>query len=79
MNLVVTSTGNVRAIYDEAIDLALLGQQQISRASHVEPDDAGRWFADLTPVGGPRLGPFVQRSAALAAEALWLTEHWLHT
>ncbi len=37
----------------------------------------GRWHADLSPVGGPVLGPFGQRSAALAAETSWLDEHWL--
>ena len=38
------------------------------RASHVEPDADGRWWADLSPVAGPRLGPFEVRSAALDAE-----------
>ena len=42
------------------------------RHSHVEPDESGRWIADLSPVSGPALGPFPTRSAALAAEAAWL-------
>jgi hypothetical protein len=49
----------------------------VRRASHVEPDDAGQWFADLAIMGGPRLGPFLVRSQALAAERQWLSEHWL--
>jgi len=46
----------------------------IRRASYVEPDDHGQWWADLHPVGGPCLGPFPRRSAALAAELRWLED-----
>jgi hypothetical protein len=77
MDLVIDSAGGVRCLYDEAIDLAALGLLAIMRASHVEPDPTGRWFADLSPVAGPCLGPFASRSAALAAEAAWLTKHRL--
>ena len=64
--------GRIEAIYTEAIDLTRLGPATIRRASHVEPDAAGRWWADLSPSGGSRLGPFACRSAALAAERHWL-------
>lgn len=77
MDLFIAPGGQVRGLYDEAIDLTTLGRPRIVRASHVEPDDRGRWQADLAPVGGPLLGPFVTRSAALAAEAAWLTQHVL--
>jgi len=77
MQLIVTSDGNIRCVYAEAIDLTEIGRLTIARGSHVEPDDSGNWFADLAPVGGPRLGPFPQRSGALAAEASWLHSHWL--
>ena len=46
----------VRAIYTEDIDLAVLGSLAITRASHVEPDQQGRWWADLSPVDGGVLG-----------------------
>lgn len=59
------------------VDLSTLGKPVIERGSHVEPDGAGRWFADLSPVNGPRLGPFDRRSAALFAERNWLNRHWL--
>jgi hypothetical protein len=54
-----------------------LGSVTIRRASHVEPDDQGRWWVDLSPTGGPLSGPFGCRSAALAAEERWLIENWL--
>ena len=77
MDLVIRSDGTLQCVYNEAIDLTLLGQLTITRGSHVEPDTAGRWFADLSPVGGPYLGPFPWRSDALAAEHVWLEEIWL--
>jgi hypothetical protein len=77
MQLVIEPGGAVRCIYDEAIDLAALGSPTIVRASHVEPDQQGRWWADLSPVGGPVLGPFVNRSEAIVAEHAWLETNWL--
>ena len=77
MQLVITPDGALRCIYGEEIDLHALGSPTVSRASHVEPDQHGRWFADLSPVGGPRIGPFDSRSQALAAESRWLEAHWL--
>jgi hypothetical protein len=77
MDLVIDTTGRVAAVYDELLDLAALGRPVITRASRVEPDQQGRWSADLAPVGGPVLGPFPLRSEALAAERAWLERHWL--
>ena len=77
MELVVSPDGIVRCIYGDDLDLHTLGFPQIRRASAVEPDDAGRWCADLSPAGGPRLGSFDRRSDAVAAEVAWLTECWL--
>ena len=77
MQLRVEPGGVVRCIYDETIDLTVLGTASIRRASHVEPDAAGRWWADLSPVDGPQLGPFLLRSQALDAEQAWLEAHWL--
>jgi hypothetical protein len=77
MRLWIDPGGIVRGLYDEAIDLTSLGPLAIRRASHVEPDGQGRWWADLSPVGGPRLGPFARRSQALDAERAWLETHWL--
>ena len=77
MRLVVERGGLVRCVYEEAVDLSTLGVLSIRRASHVEPDPEGAWWADLAPLGGPRLGPFPQRSLALAAEESWLERNWL--
>jgi hypothetical protein len=77
MQLVVEQGGTIRCIYSEEIDLAALGTPAIQRASHVEPNEAGQWTADLSPVGGPTLTAFPTRSQALAAELRWLEEHWL--
>jgi len=77
MDLVIDSQGTVRCLYGETIDLQVLGQPHIRRASHVEPDEQGQWWADLAPVSGPHLGPFAQRSQALQAEQEWLNRHWL--
>jgi hypothetical protein len=77
MDLIIGSNGTIRCLYAEVIPLAVLGALTIQRASWVEPDSVGQWLAALDPVGGPRLGPFANRSQALAAEQAWLSAHWL--
>ena len=77
MQVIISSAGEVRCVYAEAIDLHAVGPVQIRRASHVEPDAHGQWCADLSPVQGPKLGPFDRRSKALEVEADWLAAHWL--
>lgn len=68
--------GRILLVYDEAIDVSVLGIPAIRRASHVEPDDGSRWWADMRPSGGAILGPFGSRSRALDAEREWLSR-WL--
>ena len=77
MELLITSDGHCRCVYDELLDLRDIGPLTIQRASHVEPNAAGQWTADLSPVNGPQLGPFTSRSEALAAEVDWLYSNWL--
>ena len=77
MELVVRPNGSVTTLYGEELELSTLGRLSIRRASRVEPDASGRWHADLSPVGGPRLGPFAKRSEALDAEVNWLEAHHL--
>jgi hypothetical protein len=70
MQLVIDLQGTLHTLYDERLDLRSLGRAVITRASHVEPDGKGQWWAEI--IGGPRLGPFERRSAAIAAEVAWL-------
>ena len=72
MQLLVQPNGTIRCLYTEMIDLATLGKPQVRRASFVEPIADGFWQADLAPSGGPILGPFPTRSAAIKAESEWL-------
>ncbi len=77
MQLVIDPAGDVRCVYDETLPLADFGRLTIVRGSQVEPTAASHWTADLSPVGGPLLGPFESRSAALNAEREWLEQNWL--
>ena len=78
MQIIIEPDGTARCIYTEDIDLAAIGSPTITRASHVEPYQQGRWLADMSPVGGPVLCGFAHRSEALAAEYEWLICHWLN-
>ena len=77
MDLLIDPAGTVRCTYGEELDLSQIGRLSIRRGSHVEPTADGQWTADMSPVDGPKLGPFAKRSAALKAEQDWLAEHWL--
>ena len=77
MELVVDAGGDVRCVYGKELDLRELGELQITRASHVEPDRDGFWWAEMGPVEGPVLGPFRSRSEALGAERGWLVRRAL--
>lgn len=72
LEIFINEDGSLQFVHDD--DLAALfdsDESETKRASHVEPCRGG-WTADLTPVGGPVLGPFTTRKAALDAELAWL-------
>ena len=73
MEITLLVSASVEAIYDdESVELLRdLGNVSIRRASHVEPEDDG-WYADMSPVGGPKLGPFSTRARAIQCEVGWL-------
>lgn len=76
MEITLLVGSQVQAIYsdDAAEMLKSVGNVSIARASHVEPAQGG-WSADMSPVGGPVLGPFDRRGAAIDAEIAWLKEN----
>jgi hypothetical protein len=73
--MIFTPEGGCRFIYDDRIAEIAPGPLNTKRASHVEPNDQGMWTADMSPVGGPLLGPFGSRQSALCAETAWLKAH----
>ena len=76
LNVTIDANGNARFIYnDHLAGLLEHGRAHVERASHVEPDANGGWFADMSPSGGPKLEGFRLRSEALAAEVAWLEQN----
>jgi hypothetical protein len=70
----VNADGTLAFVWDDELaELLELGPATVTRASHVEPTADGQWTADLSPIGGPVLGPFRLRREALAAEMKWLS------
>jgi hypothetical protein len=61
---------------DDLVDLLDEGVATIKRVSHVEPSPIPGggigWTADMSPVDGKVLGPFVTRQEALDTEVAWL-------
>lgn len=79
-DLRIAPDGEIMFIYnDDLAGLLTLGQAEIKRASHVEPEPAGGWAADMSPVAGPKLTGFTLRSEALAAEVEWLNREVINT
>ena len=76
MRLVIDPSGKARGIYTDALRdvYEALGSMTVRRASHVEPGEDGLWYADLSPVNGPVLGPFRLRQEALEAEVAALRD-----
>lgn len=70
----VALDGTITSIYDDALtELIDQGTARITRASHVEPNPNGSgWIADMSPMGGPLLGPAPLRELALQLEVGWL-------
>ena len=77
MIISIDLNGGIRAIYSDGFNWQALGKPLIQRASQVEPDHLGLWWADLGVSGGPRIGPFARRDEAIAAEVAWLERNRL--
>ena len=77
MKITVEVDGRIKFIYDDSVAEVMqeVGPLEVKRASHVEFDNSnGFWWADMSPVGGPKMGPFIGRNTALAMEREWLEE-----
>jgi len=77
MIISIDTQGNVRGIYTDNFPWLELGKALVQRASNVEPDHLGLWWADLSLSNGPKIGPFARRADAIAAEIAWLEKHRL--
>lgn len=73
---IVVKDGEIRFIHNDGFAIFMdQGIAKTKRASHVEPDDDNLWWADLSPIKGPKLGPFKFRQEALDAEIFWINEN----
>lgn len=72
--------GKAIFIYDDKLrPLMNEGLVKIERASHVEPNEDGKWVVDLSPLGySIELGPFESRNRALLEEVQWIEENILN-
>lgn len=72
----ISNDGTLQMIFsDDLLGVLGLGNSEIKRASHVEPTSDCKWTADMSPVGGPLLGPFSTRAMALKAETDWINQN----
>ena len=79
-DILIDGDGSIQAVYADEIAELFAGEDvTVRRASHVEPWAKRKargaplpWGADLRLCGGPILGPFMRRQAALDAEVTWL-------
>lgn len=82
VDIFIHPDGTIRYLfYDVLRPLLDCGKSTVSRASHIDMhlvDDQWKWFADLSPVSGPNLGPFLDRDDAITAEVSWLVENHLN-
>ena len=76
--VIIGNDGIARFIYDDAV-MGVMNEISekvcVKRASHVEPDENGLWFADMAPVGGEKFIGFKTRQEALDFEVDWLNQH----
>lgn len=64
----------LQAAYEDSLPSATC-VLPVSDGYKIVDTQANKWFADMTPVSGPVLGPFATRDQATAAELDWLDMH----
>ena len=74
--LTIDQSGSIAAVWDDILAplVEIAETVECRRVSHVEMI-GGRWIADLSLVGGPKLPGCRRRADALAAERRWLAQH----
>lgn len=78
MKISIRPDGKIEHIYSDRLAyLTDLGKSETKRISSVEPTEKGDWLVDLSPIGGPKLGPFSLREDALQAEVKWVERNYL--
>ena len=70
MQLVIQPDGTVRCVYGETVDLHASAGWRSSEAPTWSRLTMARWQADLSPVGGPVLGPFRIAAMHVGGEGL---------
>lgn len=77
--ITVRKDGTIEFIYDDDLKGFIDDnkEKKVFRASHVEPNENGDWYADLSPINGPKLTGFKTRQAALNAEVAWIQNNYL--
>jgi hypothetical protein len=65
--IIVVEGGIVKYLYNENFE-PIEGKTTITRASHVEPEENGKWSVDLSPINGEVVKGFDKRSDALKYE-----------
>ena len=77
-NIAIENGGLEFICHDDLEALLWEGNAKVRRVSHVEwknSENGNGWTADMSPVNGPELGPFVTRKEALNSEHEWLVEN----
>ncbi len=71
------NNGRIQYIYNEDLNINNIGKVDIKRASRVEPDKDGKWYVDLSLIGGKKINGFNKRSEAIKYEIDWIEKNIL--
>lgn len=69
--------GEIQYIYNEDLNINDIGKVNIKRVSKVEPDKDGKWYVDLSLIGGEKINGFNKRSNAIKYEIDWIEKNIL--
>ena len=72
----IAPNGDVTTLYTETVDLRVLGELEVSRASNIEYDHAAQGWAIVLKDGTILAETYPSREDALAAEVAYIQAHW---